>query len=113
MMRDRAWRRAQRARRMHWARDLVLNIWGASSASLAEDPVWLGRMVQTRKPCSCMGCGHRRLWDGPPRQERRALDSFHEVCPPRIWDPSWERIIDILARWGYLSDEEYLGLYIA
>jgi len=25
-------------------------------------------------PCSCaMGCGNRRLFDGPPMQERRAL----------------------------------------
>lgn len=76
-MRTAAFRRAQLARRKAWVRFMLRNIW-LSSADLSDSPRFVGHMARTRKPCSCMGCGHRRLWDGPTMAERRAAISTRE-----------------------------------
>ena len=40
-----------------------------------SDPLVVGRLATTRRPCSCQYChGHRRFWAGPPPQERRAQE---------------------------------------
>lgn len=82
-MRTAAFRRAQLARRKRWVRFLIRNIWGPWSAELADSPRFVGHMARTRKPCSCMGCGHRRLWEGPTMAERRAAITTREES---IWD---------------------------
>lgn len=80
-MRSVAFRRAQLERRKRWVRFLVLNIWDIWARELADDPRWVGHMARTRKPCSCMGCGHRRLWEGPSMAERRAeITTQEELC---------------------------------
>ena len=38
----------------------------------AEKAKHIGRIANTRTPCSCPMCGHKRKWEGATIQERRA-----------------------------------------
>jgi hypothetical protein len=39
-------------------------------------------LIDTPHPCSCIGCGNQRRYEGPTLQERRSSGSIH----PRIFD---------------------------
>jgi len=58
----------------------VLRVWRSCSDQV--EPFYaLGglmeqKMLRTRCPCSCIGCGNQRQWEGPTLQERRASDAF-------------------------------------
>lgn len=51
--------RLKRNRRFYWGRDL------------SRDPAELAKVVNTKKPCSCLMCGNARKHAGPTRQEMR------------------------------------------
>ena len=53
-MRGRAFRRAQRTRWKH----RVINMWRDIGAKGTEH--WINKLVNTRHPCSCYGCGNAR-----------------------------------------------------
>jgi hypothetical protein len=59
--------RLKRNRRFYWGRDL------------GKEPKRLARVVNTKKPCSCIMCGNARKHSGPPRQERRFAMALSEV----------------------------------
>jgi hypothetical protein len=73
MDRTRAWRRAQqqrirqRVRQWSW---FDRRVWLGTEA---ERESWIARRSVTRAPCSCPMCGHRRYWQGPGYQERKAM----------------------------------------
>lgn len=62
--------RAERRARMERAKQRVKRLdvcWNPN------DPALVGRLAQTRRPCSCIYChGHARSWYGPTVQEQRA-----------------------------------------
>lgn len=78
-VRGRAYRRAQRERAEAYAYQVIYNIWkDYSSYWKQRNPEWrrelalrVNLMATTMKPCSCRGCGHVRLYEGPTEQERR------------------------------------------
>lgn len=39
---------------------------------MADEPVMVGRLADTRSPCSCQMCGNRRKSEGLSMAERRA-----------------------------------------
>ena len=51
--------RLKHSRRFYWGRDL------------SKEPVQLSKVVDTKKPCSCLMCGNARKHAGPTRQEMR------------------------------------------
>ncbi len=71
MKRNKLWRRQQGLKRAK----KVWNIWKAIAYRSEEfdcDNTLLRRLYKTRVPCSCMGCGNRRKWEGKTLQERKA-----------------------------------------
>ena len=58
-MRDRAFRRAQDAR----LKERVRKYYGGYAK---HDPKAIGKLAQTRTPCSCSMCGNPRRWFGDP-----------------------------------------------
>jgi hypothetical protein len=70
--RGRALRRHHAWRTRRRFRGVVEQIW---CSRVDHDPAWVESAVrkfaETRKPCSCPGCGNQRKIEGPPVSERR------------------------------------------
>ncbi len=88
MARTRAYRRAQKDRARRKAIHLIDQVWGVFDAARSfprgpnYDPVasrerMIHQYTETRKPCSCAGCGNWRKLYGPTFQEQRHLEA-HE-----------------------------------
>lgn len=56
-----------------------------------QTPRIVGKTARTKHPCSCMGCGHARYWEGPTVQERR-LDPVPAPvdAAEEYWEQEWE-----------------------
>ncbi len=52
--------------------------WFPYGAEICDDRRFIGKWARTPHPCSCMGCGHRRKWEGKTRAEKIAED--FEIC---------------------------------
>jgi hypothetical protein len=72
MQRGRAYRRHHDERIHNRFRIIVTHCWGFD-----RDIEWIEWAVRkwanTRKPCSCSGCGNQRRHEGPPVRELRHL----------------------------------------
>lgn len=72
-MRDRGFRLFREAVQKDRVRRRIRDTW--SSREMADEPKMVGRLAQTRSPCSCECCGNQRRIEGPTMAERRvALD---------------------------------------
>ena len=56
--------RLKKARRNYWCYHYLNNPMSEAQLSVATG---------TPHPCSCLGCGNQRRYDGPTRQERRFM----------------------------------------
>lgn len=66
-LRGRAYHRHQQERAKNRAKRFMRMVrWEIS-------PRFVGLRANTRQPCSCIGCGHRAFWDGPPVRDLRKL----------------------------------------
>lgn len=71
MHRTRSYRRHHAQRMRVRFKQIVVACWGGRLHD-ADWVVWAVRKwFDTRKPCSCAGCGNQRRYAGPPIQERR------------------------------------------
>lgn len=78
-MRSIPYRRSQRERIRKSFREVVKHCWGYDSHRSwfgeTDANEWLEhtarKLADTRKPCSCRGCGNQRQHEGAPIRERR------------------------------------------
>ena len=77
MKRTRAYRRHQRKRFLAKGRFLLHNIWRSDKGPYPMEEKHLDRLahhrIKTRQPCSCLCCGSKRKYEGPPISERRRM----------------------------------------
>ncbi|HXG85011.1 MAG TPA: hypothetical protein VNI84_13405 [Pyrinomonadaceae bacterium] len=59
-MKTRATRRLKSDKYKHRVKALIRSRF--SSSHLADDATYVGKLAQTRKPCSCWMCGNPRKW---------------------------------------------------
>ena len=69
-MRGLAYRRAQRQRFRNRFRKAVACCWGSGLTPERREHL-VRKFAETRKPCSCEGCGNQRRYVGAPIRERR------------------------------------------
>jgi len=105
--------RGERLRQAKKRARRVLRTWRSTSTAqwernrygedpYADDAPIERRMRATRCPCSCVGCGNQRRWEGPTRQERKADEDM--AAEFAAWDRLSDKASAAFDRW--LEDDD-------